>query len=137
MKQSTVLSSQQQKKSISLTRKIILHSFLKHPVHFDKTKPHLSGLDKINTMTYTWYEVSSDYRDKIIRYHNLTEFKELYFTNTCICYSYSVLSVCIKSIFVNCDLEPDRESQISIQLTSQVLSFSSCLPVDLLLIPEK
>ena len=41
-------------------------------------------------MTISWYNVSKEYNNDIIRYHNGTEYKIIVFTSGC--YSYSELS---------------------------------------------
>ena len=37
---------------------------------------YVIGLDKVNTMTYSWHNVSPDYQNNIISYHNGKEIKE-------------------------------------------------------------
>ena len=66
----------------------------------------------MNTMTYIWHNVSPDYNNNIISYHNGTEFKRIEFTNRC--YDYTELSDYIKeTLIVNDDFEPDQASPIT------------------------
>ena len=65
-------------------------------------------------MTYSWYNVSSDYQNNIISYHNGTEYKRIEFSNGC--YDYTELSYYIKErLITNGDLEPDQASPITIE----------------------
>ena len=54
---------------------------------------YVIGLDKVYTMTYSWQNVSPDYQNNIISYHNGTEYKRIEFSNRC--YDYTELSDCI------------------------------------------
>ena len=72
------------------------------------------GLDKVNTMTYSWLNVSPDYQNNIISYHNGKEYKRIEFSNGC--YDYTELSDYIKeTLITNGDLEPDQASPITIE----------------------
>ena len=72
---------------------------------------YVIGLDKVNTMTYSWHNVSPDYQSNIISYHNGTEYKRIEFSNGC--YDYTELSDYTKeTLSTNGDLEPDQASPI-------------------------
>ena len=63
-------------------------------------------------MTYSWHNVSPDYQNNIISYHNGTEYKRIEFSNGC--YDYTELSDYIKeTLITNGDLEPDQASPIT------------------------
>ena len=66
-------------------------------------------------MTYSWYNVSKEYNNDIIRsYHNGTEYKVIAFTNGCC--SYSELSDYIREFLIeNGDTEPDGDSPIKVE----------------------
>ena len=65
-------------------------------------------------MTYSWHNVSPDYQNNIISYHNGTEYKRIEFSNGC--YDYIELSDYIKgTLITNGDLEPDQASPITIE----------------------
>ena len=69
-------------------------------------------LDKVTTMTYSWHNVSPDYQNNIISYHNGTEYKRIAFSNGCD--DYTELSDYIKeTLITNYDLEPDQASPIT------------------------
>ena len=60
------------------------------PIVLGGNKWNVIGLDKLNTMTYSWPNVSPDYQNNIISYHNGTEYKKIEFSNGC--YDYTELS---------------------------------------------
>ena len=65
-------------------------------------------------MTYSWHNVSPDYQNNIISYHNRKKFKIIQFSNGC--YDYTELSDYIKgTLIANGDLEPDQASPITIE----------------------
>ena len=65
-------------------------------------------------MTYSWHNVSPDYQNDIISYHNGTEYKRIEFSNGC--YDLTELSDYIKeTLITNGDLEPDQASPITIE----------------------
>ena len=67
---------------------------------------YVTGLEKMNIMTYSWHNVSPYYQNNIISYHNGTEYKRIEFSN--VCYDYTKLSDYIKEMLIaNGDLEPD------------------------------
>ena len=75
---------------------------------------YVIGLDKVNTMTYSWHNVSPDYQNNVISYHNGTEYKRIEFSNGF--YDYTELSDYIKeTLITNDDLEPDQASLITIE----------------------
>ena len=75
---------------------------------------YVIGLDKVNTMTYSWHNVSPDYQNNIILYQNGKEYKRIVFSNGC--YDYTELLDYIKEkLITNDDLEPDQASPITIE----------------------
>ena len=84
------------------------------PIVLGGNQRYVIGLDKVNTMTYSWHNVSPDYPNNIISYHNGTDYKRIEFSNRC--YDYTELSVYIKeTLIANGDLEPDQASPITIE----------------------
>ena len=68
----------------------------------------------MNTTIYSWHNVSPDYQNNIISYHNGKENKIIEFSNGC--YDYTELSDYIKETFIaNDDLEPDQASPNTIE----------------------
>ena len=49
------------------------------PIVLGGNQRYVLGLDKVNTMTYSWHNVSPDYQNNIISYHNVTEYKRIEF----------------------------------------------------------
>ena len=45
------------------------------PITLDQNKSYLIGLDKIETMTYSWYNISEQYKNNKIRYGVLSDEK--------------------------------------------------------------
>ena len=75
---------------------------------------YVNGLGKVNTMTYSWHNVSPGYQNNIISYHNGTEYKRLEFSDGC--YDYTELSDYIKeTLITNGDLQPDQASPKTIE----------------------
>ena len=86
------------------------------PIVLVGNQRYVIGLDKVNTMTYSWHNVSvsPDYQNNIISYHNGKEYKIIEFSNKC--YDYTELSDNRKETLVtNDDLEPDQASPINIE----------------------
>ena len=84
------------------------------PIVLGGNQLHVIGLDKVKTMAYSWHNVSPDYQNSIISYHNGTEYKRIEFSNGC--YDYTELSDYIKeTLITNGDLEPDQASPITIE----------------------
>ena len=54
---------------------VILKLFDK-PITLDQNKSYLIGLDKIETMTYSWYNISEQYKNNKIRYGVLSDEKD-------------------------------------------------------------
>ena len=75
---------------------------------------YVIGLDKVNSMTYIWHNVSPDYQNNMISYHNGTGYIRIEFSNGC--YDYTELSDYIEeTLITNGDLEPDQASPITIE----------------------
>ena len=84
------------------------------PIGLGGNQRYVIGLDKGNTMTYSWHNVSPDYQNNIISYHNGKEYKRIEFSNGC--YDYTELSDYIKeTLIANDDLELDQASPITIE----------------------
>ena len=65
-------------------------------------------------MIYSWHNVSPDYQNNIISYHNGKEYKGIEFSNGC--YDYTELSDYIKETWVvNDDPELDQANPITIE----------------------
>ena len=81
---------------------------------FGGNQRYVIGLDKVNTMTYSWHNVSPDNQNNIISYHNGTEYKRIEISNGC--YDYTELSDFIQeTLITNGDLKPDKASPITIE----------------------
>ena len=46
------------------------------PITLDQNKSYLIGLDKIETMTYSWYNINEQYKNNKIRYGVLLDEKD-------------------------------------------------------------
>ena len=89
------------------------------PIVLGGNQRYVIGLDNVNTMTYSWHNVSPDYQNNIISYHNGKEYKRIEFSNGC--YDYTELSDYIKeTLITNDDLEPDQASPITIEFEPTV-----------------
>ena len=80
MEQKTVLSSETVKDGNKNTPSDFTIRFSRSLI-LDKNKTYVVGLDSINTMTYSWHNISDEYDNKRIRYHNGKEWKDIIFTN--------------------------------------------------------
>ena len=75
---------------------------------------YVIGSDKVNKMTYSWHNVSPDYQNNIISYHNGTDYKGMEFSNGC--YNYAELSDYIKeTLITNDELEQDQANPNTIE----------------------
>ena len=84
------------------------------PIVLGGNQRYIIGLDKVNTMTYSWHNVSQVYQNNIISYHNGKEYKRIEFSNEC--YDYTELSDYIEEMLItNDDLEPDQATPITIE----------------------
>ena len=87
------------------------------PIVLGGNQPNVTGLDKVNKMIYSWHNVSPDYQNNVISYHNGTEYKKkkkIEFSNAG--YDYTELSDYIKeTLITNNDLEPYQASPITIE----------------------
>ena len=68
-----------------------------HPIHLDSNKQYVMGLSRIDTMTYSWYNISESYNNKTIKYKIKGQWKELTFANGA--YSYEDLDKYISEFF--------------------------------------
>ena len=84
MEQKLVLSSQVARvKNASYTPSDFTTVF-DRPIVLGGNQRYVIGLDKVNTMTYSWHNVNPDYQNNIISYHNGTEYKRIEFSNGCL-----------------------------------------------------
>ena len=114
MEQKLVLSSQITRVKNASNTPSDFTTVFNRPIVLGGNQRYVNGLDKVNTMTYVWHNVSPDYQNNIISYHNGTEYKRLEFSNGC--YDYAELSDYIKeTLITNDDLEPDQASPITIE----------------------
>lgn len=79
------------------------------PLVLDKNKTYVIGLDSINTMTYSWYNISNDFKNKLIKYNNGNEWKDITFDDGN--YSYTDINNYIREILI---LNNDFDGQSSI-----------------------
>ena len=114
MEKELVLSSQIARVKNTSKKPSDFTAIFDRPIVLGGNQRYVIGLDKVNTMTYSWHNVSPDYQNKIISYHNGTEYKRIEFSNRC--YDYTELSDYIKeTLITNGDLEPDQASPITIE----------------------
>jgi hypothetical protein len=69
------------------------------PLVLDKNKRYIVGLDSINSMTYSWHNISDEYDNKRIRYNNGKEWKDIFFTNGS--YSYTDINNYIRETLIS------------------------------------
>ena len=112
MEQKLVLSSQIARVKNASTSPSDFITVFDRPVVLGGNQRYVTGLGKVNAMTYSWHNASPDYQNNIISYHNSTEYKKIEFSNGC--YDYTELSDYIKET-LNDDLEPDQASLITIE----------------------
>ena len=110
MEQKLVLSSQKAKVKNASNTPSDFTTVFDRPIVLGGNQRYVFGLDKVNTMTYSWHNVSPDYQNNIISYHNGTEHKRIEFSNGC--YDYTELS---DYIITNGDLQPEQASPITIE----------------------
>ena len=60
------------------------------PIVLGEYQQYVIGLDKVNTMTYSWHNVSPDYQNNIISYHNGKEYKRIELSNGCYDYTQTI-----------------------------------------------
>ena len=96
MEQTITLSSQVARVDNSNNTPSDFTTVFDRPITLDRNKSAFIGLKEINMMTYSWYNVSKEYNNDIIRYHNGTEYKIIAFTSGC--HSYSELSDYIREV---------------------------------------
>ena len=114
MEQKLVLSSQIAKVKNACNTPSDFTTDFDRPIVLGRNQRYVTGLDKVNIMTYSWHNVSPDYQKNIISCHNGTEYRRIEFSNGC--YDYSELSDYIKeTLITNGDLEPDQASPITIE----------------------
>ena len=90
------------------------------PLVLDKNKTYIIGLDSINTMTYSWHNISEEYDNTRISYNNGKEWKDIIFTNGS--YSYKDIDDYImETLLVN----DDFDGQSAIAPISLEFDFSS------------
>ena len=111
MEQKLVLSSQIARVKNARNTPSDFTTVFDRPIVLGGNQRYVIGLDEMNTM---WPNVSPDYQNNIISYHNGKEHKRTEFSNGC--YDYTELSDYIKeTVITNGDLEPDQASPITIE----------------------
>ena len=114
MEQNLVLSLQIARVKIASNIPSDFTTVFDRPIVLEGNQRYVTGLDNVNTMTYSWHNVSPDYQNNIISYHNSTEYKKIEFSNGC--YDYTELSDYIKeTLITNDDLKPDQASRKTIE----------------------
>ena len=112
MEQKLVLSSQIATAKNAINTPSDVTTVFDRPIVLGENQRYVIGLDKVNTMTYSWHNVSPYYQNSIISYYNGKEYKRIEFSNGC--YDYTELSDYIKeTLIANDDLEPDQASPIT------------------------
>ena len=114
MEQKLVLSSQIARVKNASNTPSDFTTVFDRPIVLGGNQRYVIVLDKVNTMTYCWHNVSPDYQNNIISYYNGTEYKIIEFSNGY--YDYTELSDYIKeTLITNGDLEPDQASPKTIE----------------------
>ena len=80
MEQKIVLSSESMKRTESMKDGSPSDFTIRfdRPLVLDKNKSYVVGLDSINTMTYSWHNISDEYDNRRIRYNNGKEWKDIF-----------------------------------------------------------
>ena len=73
MEEKLVLSSQIARVKMQVIHQATLRQFFDRPIVLGGNQWYVTGLDKVNTMTYTWHNVSPDYQNNIISCRNGTK----------------------------------------------------------------
>ena len=112
MEQTIMLSSQVARINNSINTSSDFTTVFDRPITLDINKRAFMGLNEINTMAYSWYNVSKEYNNDMIKYHNGKEYKIIAFTKGY--YSYSELSDYIRELLIeNGDMEPDEGTNLN------------------------
>ena len=77
MEQKLVLSSQIARVKNASNTPSDFTTVFDRPKVLGGNQRYVIGLDKMNTMTYSWHNVSLDYQNNIISYHNGIEYKRI------------------------------------------------------------
>lgn len=102
MEQKIVLSSETVKDGKNTPSDFTIR--FERPLVLDKNKTYAVGLDSINTMTYSWHNISDEYDNKRIRYNNGKEWKDIMFTNGS--YSYTdINNYILETLIANGDYD--------------------------------
>ena len=70
MEQKLVLSSQIARAKNAINTPSDFTTVFDRPIVLGGSQRYVTGLDKVNTMTYSWHNVSPDYLNNIISYQN-------------------------------------------------------------------
>ena len=76
MEQKLVLTSQTARVKNARNTQSDFTTVFDRPIVLGGNQRYVIGLDKVNTMTYSWHNVSPNYQNNIISYHNGTEYKK-------------------------------------------------------------
>ena len=74
MEQKLVFSSQIARANNAINTPSDFTTVFNQPIDLGGNQWYVIGLDKVNTMTYSWHNVSPDYQNSIISYHNGKEY---------------------------------------------------------------
>ena len=97
------------------------------PLVLDKNKSYVVGLDSINSMTYSWHNISDEYDNTRIRYNNSTEWKDIIFANGS--YSYTDINNYIRETLIS-NNDFDGQSAIApISLEFDLSSFKVLISI--------
>ena len=96
MEQKLVLSSQIARAINAINTPSDFTTVFDRSIVLGGNQRYVIGLDTMNTMTYSWYNVSPDYQNNIISYHYGKEYKRIEFSIGC--YDYTELSDYIKEV---------------------------------------
>ena len=91
------------------------------PLEFDQNKTYLIGLASVDSMTYSWYNISEDYDNTTIRYFNGSEWKDIIFSNGA--YSYEDINGYIREQLILNDDYDGVSGDIPIDLEFDITSF--------------
>ena len=127
MEQRITLSSEAARKYNNKNTPSEFLTVFDRPLMLDKNKTYVIGLDSINTMTYSWYNISDRHRNKLIRYYNGTEWKDIIFDDGI--YSYTDINNYIKETLIINDDFDDQSSIAPISLEFNLSSFKVLINV--------
>ena len=81
MEQKLVLSSQIARAKNAVNTPSDFTTVFSRAIVLGGNQRYVIGIDKVNTMTYSWHNVSPDYQNNIISYHDGKEYKIIELSN--------------------------------------------------------